>query len=186
MFSNAQYWNSFSYNNFFFFFFLMQITITLCSIREHDWPFPWTSDDSLLKTFFKEKIKCQHVKFNDQIWAVGTSSLLEKKPGCCLLLLCFSQEKNIKAVGKVWCILRSSALDELCPAAMATALIYWSAWFLQLCWQQGMLTHCSQRNYWSSEISSANRDANRIKSFSYIVCRHFLWCLNSCRVGRGT
>lgn len=126
-------------------FYLVRVRITLCCICEHDRPFLWTSDDRL-KTFFKQKIWCQHIKCNGHIWAVGTLPVSGKTfTICCLLFLCFPQPVSREGA-------RSSTLDGFpSPAATAAALICWSAHYStkafestglpQLRWQRGVLMH---------------------------------------------
>lgn len=167
--------------------YLVQVRITLCCICELDWEFLWTSHD-WLKIFFRQKIRSQHAKCNDHIWAVGTLPVSGKKPGCSLSAVSSSsvphREKNRACEQGGIQFFHTGWIHELCSHGHSTYLLkcslhhqaFESARLPQLCWQRGVLMHCSQVGYQSSAdwICTCKR-ANSIKSFPYAVCKHNMW-----------
>lgn len=165
----------------------MQVRITLCCICKHDWPFLWTSD-YWLKTFFKQKIRCQHIKSNGHIWAVGTLLVSGKKPGRSLSAVSSSfvshreksrawQQGGIQVFYTGWihqpC---SQGHSTYLPKCSSQHQAFESIRFPQLCWQRDLLVHCSWMGYQSSADRICTRKrANSIKIFTYAVCKHNMW-----------
>lgn len=165
----------------------MQVRVTLCCIRKHDWPFLWNSD-CWLKTFFKQKIWCQHVKSNGHIWPVGTVIVPGKKPGCSLSAVSSSfvshREKSRACQQGGSQVFYTRWIHLPCSQGHSAYLLkcssqhqaFESTRFPQLLWQRDVLVHCSWTGYQSSaDRIHTRKRTNSVKILPYTVCKHNMW-----------